>query len=62
MHIHVHVHVSSFLLSSSPQQIVISVSQIMWCRDLTKCLSVKDGEVVEAVKGAEQRCFEVTMQ
>lgn len=33
------------------------MSQIMWCKDLTECLT--SSEVQEAVKGAEQRCFAV---
>jgi dynein heavy chain len=40
-----------------PSQVVIAVSQIMFCRDLTECLGTKDG-VLDAVKGAEQRCFQ----
>lgn len=39
-------------------QVIISVSQIMWCRDLTTCLSADEEDVVEAVKGAEGRCFQ----
>ena len=39
-------------------KVVIAVSQIMFCRDLTECLGAKDG-VLDAVKGAEQRCFQV---
>ena len=35
------------------------MSEIMWCRDLTQCLTTTDGPVIEAVKGAEDRCFEV---
>ena len=30
----------------------------MWCRDLTECLTSGDN-LEEAVKGAEQRCFQV---
>ena len=30
----------------------------MWCRDLTECLT-SEGDVLEAVEGAEQRCFQV---
>lgn len=30
----------------------------MWCRDLTECLTA-DENVLEAVKGAEERCFQV---
>ena len=38
----------------------MTVSQIMWCKDLTECLMKgSPDEVLEAVKGAEQRCFDV---
>ena len=40
-------------------QVVLTVSQIMWCRDLTECLTTEDGDVLEAVQQAEQRCFQV---
>ncbi len=39
-------------------QVVIAVSQVMWCRDLTDCLT-DDEDVLSAIKGAEQRCFQV---
>ena len=38
---------------------MIAVSQIMFCRDLTECLSAAEASVVGAVKEAEQRCFQV---
>ncbi len=41
-------------------QVVIAVSQVMWCRDLTNCLT-DDEDVLSAIKGAEQRCFQVTV-
>ena len=31
----------------------------MWCRDLTNCLTRDDGQILEAVQDAEQRCFQV---
>ena len=31
----------------------------MWCKDLTECLTAKDNGALEAVKEAEQRCFQV---
>ena len=40
-------------------QVVLTVSQIMWCCDLTECLTTTEGSVVEEVKQAEQRCFQV---
>ncbi|XP_065178852.1 dynein axonemal heavy chain 6-like [Sycon ciliatum] len=40
-------------------QVVLTVSQIMWCRDLTECLMAEDHEdVLKNVKEAEQRCFQ----
>ncbi|XP_065911794.1 dynein axonemal heavy chain 6-like [Dysidea avara] len=39
-----------------PSQVVLSVSQMMWCKDLTTCLS--SDNIVEEVKQAEQRCFQ----
>lgn len=35
------------------------MSQIKWCCDLTECLSKEEDEVLEAVQGAENRCFQV---
>ena len=40
-------------------QVVLTVSQIKWCCDLTECLSKEEDEVLEAVQGAENRCFQV---
>lgn len=40
---------------------VIAVSQIMFCRDLTECLSTAEDSVLDAVKEAEQRCFQVSV-
>lgn len=39
-------------------QVVLTVSQIMWCRDLTECLTSEE-DVEAAVAEAEQRCFQV---
>ncbi len=41
-------------------QVVIAVSQIMFCRDMTGCLSATQGNILDAVKNAEQRCFQVS--
>ena len=49
----------AWLLMHSLIQVVLTVSQIMWCRDLTNCLTRDDGHVLEAVQDAEQRCFQV---
>ena len=40
-------------------QVVLTVSQIMWCRDLTECLNKEDDQILEAVQAAEKRCFQV---
>ncbi|KAJ7377613.1 Dynein heavy chain 6, axonemal [Desmophyllum pertusum] len=39
-----------------PSQIVLTVSQTMWCKDITECL-VTEGDRLEAMKGAEQMCI-----
>jgi dynein heavy chain len=39
-------------------QVVLTVSQIMWCQDLTECLTCDEDKVLEAVQGAEERCFQ----
>lgn len=39
---------------------MIAVSQIMFCRDLTDCLDTTDN-VLDAVKEAEERCFQVRL-
>ncbi|XP_058967936.2 dynein axonemal heavy chain 6 [Pocillopora verrucosa] len=38
-----------------PSQVVLTVSQTMWCRDITECL-VTEGDRLEAMKEAEQMC------
>ncbi|XP_028414460.1 dynein heavy chain 6, axonemal-like [Dendronephthya gigantea] len=38
-------------------QVVLTVSQTMWCRDLTKCLT-SDGDRLEELKQAEQTSFQ----
>jgi len=39
-------------------QIVLTVSQTMWCRDITECL-ISEGDRLQAMKGAEQICVQV---
>ena len=38
-------------------QVILTVAQIMWCRDLTECFTLED-DVLGEVKGAEERCFQ----
>ena len=53
-------HMLGHKLSALFFQIVLMVSQIMWCRDLTECLQGDKESIAEKVKGAEQRCFDVS--
>ena len=39
-----------------PSQVVLAVSQIMWCRDLTEALQ-REEDVLQAVKECEEMCF-----
>lgn len=39
-----------------PSQVVLAVSQIMWCRDLTEALQGEEN-VLDDVKACEQKCF-----
>lgn len=39
-------------------QIVLTISQTMWCRDITNCLAT-EGDVLEAMKDAEEKSFQV---
>lgn len=39
-------------------QVVLTISQIMWCRDLTECLE-SDGNRLEALEAFEKLNFEV---
>lgn len=39
-------------------QVILTISQIMWCRDLTECLE-EDGNHLEALEAFEKVNFEV---
>lgn len=39
-------------------QIVLMISQTMWCRDITECLT-SDGDRLEGMKVQEKKSFEV---
>lgn len=41
-------------------QVILTISQIMWCRDLTECLEKEDGNHVEALEEFEKVNFEVS--
>ena len=41
-------------------QVILTVSQIIWCRDLTECLEI-DGNRLEALEAFEKVNFEVSV-
>ena len=53
-------YISLFLTSYIFSQIVLTVSQTMWCRDITECL-LTEGDRLEAMKNAEQMCVTVRL-
>ena len=52
--------ISVCLTSYIFSQIVLTVSQTMWCRDITECL-LTEGDRLEAMKNAEQMCVTVRL-
>ena len=40
---------------------ILTVSQIMWCRDLTECLEKEEGNHLEALEDFEKVNFEVRL-
>lgn len=42
-------------------QVILTVSQIMWCRDMTDCLEKEDGNRLEALEAFENVNFEVRL-
>ena len=53
-------YISACLTSYIFPQIVLTVSQTMWCRDITECL-LTEGDRLEAMKNAEQMCVTVRL-
>lgn len=43
-------------------QVILTVSQIMWCRDLTECLEKEEGNHLEALEDFEKVNFEVRLR
>lgn len=39
-------------------QVILTISQVIWCRDLTECLE-RDGNRLEALEAFERVSFEV---
>lgn len=40
-------------------QVILTISQIMWCRDLTECLEREGANHIEALEAFEKVNFEV---
>lgn len=40
-------------------QVILTISQIMWCQDLTECLEKENGSHMEALEAFEKVNFEV---
>ncbi|XP_036606051.1 dynein heavy chain 6, axonemal [Trichosurus vulpecula] len=47
-----------WVVAGHPSQVVLTVSQIMWCRDLTECLEGEDQDHLQAMEGFEKTNFE----
>ncbi|XP_004437259.1 PREDICTED: dynein heavy chain 6, axonemal [Ceratotherium simum simum] len=48
---------TTWVIAGHPSQVILTVSQIMWCRDLTDCLEREDGNHVEALEAFEKVNF-----
>ncbi|XP_021113900.1 dynein heavy chain 6, axonemal [Heterocephalus glaber] len=49
---------TDWVVAGHPSQVILTVSQIMWCRDLTECLETEDTNHVEALEVFEKVNFE----
>ncbi|XP_006900461.1 PREDICTED: dynein heavy chain 6, axonemal [Elephantulus edwardii] len=49
---------TQWVTSGHPSQVILTISQIMWCRDLTECLEMEDGGCQEALVAFERINFE----
>ncbi|XP_006738893.2 dynein heavy chain 6, axonemal [Leptonychotes weddellii] len=49
---------TDWVTAGHPSQVILTISQIMWCRDLTECLEREDGNHVEALEDFEKVNFE----
>ncbi|XP_055256564.1 dynein axonemal heavy chain 6 [Moschus berezovskii] len=47
-----------WVVAGHPSQVILTVSQIMWCRDLTECLEKEEGSHLEALEDFEKVNFE----
>ncbi|XP_072807658.1 dynein axonemal heavy chain 6 isoform X2 [Vicugna pacos] len=49
---------TEWVVAGHPSQVILTVSQIMWCRDLTECLEGEAGHHLEALEAFEKVNFE----
>uniref|UniRef100_A0A286XH43 Dynein axonemal heavy chain 6 n=1 Tax=Cavia porcellus TaxID=10141 RepID=A0A286XH43_CAVPO len=49
---------TDWVIAGHPSQVILTISQIMWCRDLTECLETEDNNHVEALEAFEKVNFE----
>ncbi|XP_037383628.1 dynein axonemal heavy chain 6 isoform X1 [Talpa occidentalis] len=48
---------TTWVIAGHPSQVILTISQIMWCRDLTECLE-RDSDCLEALEDFEKVNFE----
>ncbi|KAM5227834.1 dynein axonemal heavy chain 6 [Ctenodactylus gundi] len=49
---------TEWVIAGHPSQVILTISQIMWCRDLTECLETEDNNHIEALEAFEKVNFE----
>uniref|UniRef100_A0A2K6FZX0 Dynein axonemal heavy chain 6 n=1 Tax=Propithecus coquereli TaxID=379532 RepID=A0A2K6FZX0_PROCO len=49
---------TAWVIAGHPSQVILTISQIMWCRDLTECLETENSDHVEALENFEKVNFE----
>uniref|UniRef100_A0A8C0KKM0 Dynein axonemal heavy chain 6 n=1 Tax=Canis lupus dingo TaxID=286419 RepID=A0A8C0KKM0_CANLU len=49
---------TDWVIAGHPSQVILTISQIMWCRDLTECLEREGGNHIEALEDFEKVNFE----
>nr|XP_004029568.4 dynein axonemal heavy chain 6 [Gorilla gorilla gorilla]XP_055234907.1 dynein axonemal heavy chain 6 [Gorilla gorilla gorilla] len=49
---------TDWVVAGHPSQVILTVSQIMWCRDLTECLETEHSNHIQALKNFEKVNFE----
>ncbi|XP_012629713.3 dynein axonemal heavy chain 6 [Microcebus murinus] len=49
---------TEWVIAGHPSQVILTISQIMWCRDLTECLETENRNHIEALEDFEKVNFE----